>query len=342
MEEIAPLKPTADVPEVQRGDWFSIPDGDELSEYLSDTLWELPDLTQRWQFARLSHAAYLYREVGTGWTVVAKFYAVKTSSNAQRYASRELDLTLGANNKLANEGRFRVVKPLAVWRGVLFLEYVDGLTLEDEIAVRRSRPGILSDRLVKIGEFLAGLHAVVDPQDYEIPAFDGKLSYAHEIIDNLARHGVLQDDPVTREGLDRLIDRWDRFAPMREFKPALSHGDATTSNFIYPWEGGMVAIDWERSAPADPAADLGRLKAEVMHSLKEHGGSAAEALPFLERLQAVYLSALPADYNFRDLELRVPFYQALSTLRIARNGWVSRLHRTALVAQASALLSSLS
>jgi hypothetical protein len=35
---------------------------------------------------------------------------------------------------------------------------------------------------------------------------------------------------------------------------------------------------------------------------------------------------------------RARFYQASSTLRIARNGWVPRLARTALVAQAMALL----
>ena len=36
---------------------------------------------------------------------------------------------------------------------------------------------------------------------------------------------------------------------------------------------------------------------------------------------------------------RARFFQASSTLRIARNGWVSRLDRMGLVAQALALLS---
>ena len=45
---------------------------------------------------------------------------------------------------------------------------------------------------------------------------------------------------------------------MGDFTPAFTHGDATTSNFVFPWDGGVVAIDWERFAVADPAADVGR------------------------------------------------------------------------------------
>jgi hypothetical protein len=37
---------------------------------------------------------------------------------------------------------------------------------------------------------------------------------------------------------------------------------------------------------------------------------------------------------------RARFYQASSTLRIARNGWLSRLERSALVVEGMALLDS--
>ena len=109
--------------------------------------------------------------------------------------------------------------------------------------------------------------------------------------------------------------------------------------FIFPWEGGVVAIDWERAKFADPASDLGRMMAEISHSIKQHGGSAVEAQPFVFSLAQAYCQALSGDWDKNALLDRARFYQALSTARIARNGWVSRLDRTALVAQAMALLS---
>jgi len=101
---------------------------------------------------------------------------------------------------------------------------------------------------------------------------------------------------------------------------------------------GVIAIDWERAGPGDPAADLGRLIAEVTHSVVQHGGSAAEAAAYIDPLCRAYTLALPDEWGGKALQERARFYQAISTLRMARNGWLSRLHRTALVARAMALL----
>ena len=49
--------------------------------------------------------------------------------------------------------------------------------------------------------------------------------------------------------------------------------------------------------------------------------------------------ALNSNWNTELLVYRARFYQATSTLRIARNGWLSRLDRLALILQAFALLS---
>ncbi|MCZ7544814.1 MAG: phosphotransferase [Anaerolineae bacterium] len=134
------------------------------------------------------------------------------------------------------------------------------------------------------------------------------------------------------------MDRWAARPEMRAFTPAFIHGDATTANFIFPWGGGVVGIDWERFKTADPAADLGRLMAEVAHSIKQHGGSVAEAVPDVQHVVDSYCRLLPPGWDADALVERARFYRAASTLRIARNGWVPRLDRTALVAQASALL----
>jgi thiamine kinase-like enzyme len=332
------IEPPADVPEIQRGDWLALPLPDTVAEYLAGQHWDQPTSPVSWEVARLSGAAYVYREKTTGWAVVVKFYTVKTGESAERYASRELACTQRASAAGLGEGTVRAVRPLAAWRGALLLEYVDGLTLEDIIAVRRSRPGTLAKSLEGTARLLATLHTHIS-QPEASPQFQSALSYAHELVGDLVRWGVLESDPVVRDGLKRSIDAWAGRSAMDGYTPTLTHGDATTANFIFPWTGEVVAVDWERLHVADPAADLGRLMAEVAHSIKQHGGSVAEALPFVQRLATAYSQALPTGTDVEALMERARFYQASSTLRIARNGWVSRLDRMGLVAHALALLS---
>ena len=125
---------------------------------------------------------------------------------------------------------------------------------------------------------------------------------------------------------------------MDEFHPVPMHGDTTTSNFVYPWLGGIVAIDWERAGYADPAFDLGRLQAEVAHSIDHHGGDMAEAAAFADYVRKVYTKSMGSTGSLDALLNRARFYQASSSLRIARNGWVPRKDRLRLVGQAFALL----
>jgi aminoglycoside phosphotransferase (APT) family kinase protein len=230
-----------------------------------------------------------------------------------------------------------VVEPLALWRGVLFLEYVKGLRLEDVIAVRQSQPGDLTDSLERAVQFLTKFHVHGVQPDVE-PDFESSVRYAHDVVRQLSRYGVLQDYPIARDGVTRLIDRWAANSTMKGFVPTLTHGDTTTTNFVFPGHGGVVVVDWERLRLGDPAFDLGRLMAETTHSIDQHGGSVAEAEPFVRFIADTYRYALPASWDGDGLLKRARFYRASSTLRIARNGWVSRLDRTALVAQAMALL----
>ncbi len=332
-----PLEPPSSLPHIQRGVWCALPPDDPVVGCLADHFWDRPEPPQGWEVARLSSAAYLYREVKTAWAVVAKFYAVKTHGSAQRHARREFDCTQQARGVGLDVGEVRAPVPLGARQGVLFLEYVDGLTLEGLIAVRRSRPGTLLPGLEQAARLLARLHTHGLRPD-AAPDFDAAADYAHALIGDLTRHGVLEDDPITGAGLASQVERWRARPAMRQYVPTLNHGDATTSNFVFPWEGGVVAIDWERLEVADPAADLGRLMAEVLHSIKQHGGSVAEAVPDVEHLRDAYSRAVPGHWDVAALVERARFYQASSLLRIARNGWVSRLDRTALVAQALALL----
>ncbi len=334
---LPPLEPPADVPEIQRGSWLGLPAEDPVSRYVAETLWCRPRSPTSWEMARLSHAAYIYRESSSGWGVVAKFYGVKAGSSAHRHAARELDSIRRVEAAGVSDGSGRAVRPLGLWRGILFLEYVRGLRLEDVIAVRRSCPGGLADALVSAGEFLSSLHRhSVQP---EVRAdFESSVGYIRGVVEELAKHGVLQDDPIAADGIARLIDRWAVAPTMKDFIPSLVHGDTTTTNFIFPEQDGVVVVDWERLGTGDPAFDLGRLMAEITHSINQHGGSVAEAKPFVNHVVDAYLGDLPAEWDGDALVDRARFYRASSTLRIARNGWVSRLDRTALVVQAMALL----
>ncbi|MBN1966952.1 MAG: aminoglycoside phosphotransferase family protein [Anaerolineae bacterium] len=336
--DLAPsLEPPIDLPEIQRGVWCPLPASDPVAAHLTSHYWDKPEPPAAWEVARLSQAVYLYRETRTHHAVVTKFYSIKTRDAAERHARQELELTQQARAAELAEGSIRALQPLGVFQGVLLLEYVNGLTLQDVIAVRRHRPGTLLPALQQAGELLATLHRHAIRPDAS-PDFATPLHKTRGYIETLVKFGVLADDPLIGAGLGRLIDRWDAKPVMRAYAPALTHGDATTTNFVYPWEGGVVGIDWERLQPGDPAADLGRLLAEVTHSITQHGGNVAEALPDIEYLADAYYRALPGDWDQAALSERARFYQAASTLRIARNGWVSRLDRTALVAQALALL----
>ena len=331
------LKPPAATDEKNR-DWFSIPVSDQVTEHITAILWNQEIPPENWQAARLSAAAYIYREKTTNWKVVAKFYTSKTGNDVVRHSENEFQATQRAWEYLDSDQYFRSVQPLGVWGGVLFLEFLNGLTLEDKIAIRQSQPGELISSLNNAGKLLSRLHNV-NNQKRSTSDFGLAADYSYKLIDNLAKHGVLQGQPDVQCGLIRLIEKWANSRLMWDFLPTLNHGDATTTNLILPPEGGAVAIDWERSEFADPAADLGRLMAEVAHSVNQFGGDFSEGVFFAAALAAAYCKEVNSKTNLDNLMRRSRFYQAASTLRIARNGWLHQKDRLALVLQAFSLLS---
>jgi hypothetical protein len=81
------------------------------------------------------------------------------------------------------------------------------------------------------------------------------------------------------------------------------------------------------------------LIAEIIHSVNQNGGDFTEGLAFSNHSIAAYCSEVSSKWESESLMYRVRFYQATSSLRIARNGWLSRMDRMALVIHAIALLS---
>jgi aminoglycoside phosphotransferase (APT) family kinase protein len=256
---------------------------------------------------------------------------------AGHYALRELESTQRAARAIKTLANGRAPRIFDCTQATLFLEYVEGLTLADYIAVRRSRPGLLPAALQQTGLLLAALHTGCAEPDRP-PAFEWALNDARKYTHELFEHGVLEGNRLVYDGILRMLDRWEDARDLAAFEAAYVHGDATTSNFVFPDDDQLVAIDWERMHVADPALDLGRLMAEIGHSVSQHGGTAGEAEALITELQAAYQSALPAEWDRAGLAHRAVYYRATSILRIARNGWIPRQHRLELIAQAMALL----
>jgi len=328
------------IPEEKRGaNWLPLPASDPITDYITATFLDKKLAPGSWQVARLSRSAYLYRDVESGWQIVVKFHTAKTGKDALRHAEREYLLTRQVWESLDSNNDFQPAQPMGLWNGALFLKFVEGYTLEDKIAIRSSQPGELHHALEAIAVFFAKLHGS-SSKPKSTSDFGQAADYAYKLVDNLAKHGVLKNRPSIQNGLGNLIEKWVGNPIMWDYNATEIHGDATSSNFIFTPKGGVVAIDWERSEKADPAADLGRLMAEITHSISQHGGDFAEGRIFANYLLSTYCDVLDSHWEKDSLMFRSKFYQATSTLRIARNGWVSRQDRLALVLQAFALLSS--
>ena len=329
-------------PQISKGeltrDWFSLEQTDLVIEHIEAAFWDQEITPANWLVARLSPAVYVYREEATGWKIIAKFHVPKTGKDAIYHAEREFGVTQRAWEYLSSDRNCRSVQPVASQKGVLFLEYVEGFTLEDQIAIRRSQPGKLFHSLEAIGKLMSKLHTESSEKKSGID-FGSAVTYAYKVLDNLVKYGVLQNHPSVQEGMQCLIERWKNDQEMWDCRIALNHGDATSSNFVFPREGGVIAIDWERSEFADPAADVGRLMAEVTHAINQHGGDFSEGHIYAQEFGEAYCRFLPEKWDRKALLNRAKFYEAISTLRIARNGWLSRKDRLALVLQGFALLS---
>lgn len=341
------LRPPSHVSDGNR--WYDVSRSDPVARYLAEHAEafspapESPPHAHRvtalsghdWQVTRLLGAAYVYRSARRRVRVVAKFYSTKTDVTPEIHAERELAAVELARRTLGRA----VVAPVAHWRGVLLMPFVPGLTLENLIAVRRTRAGELDAGLGEIAELLARLHERTLERDSR-PDFGAALDAGQRFVDHLACHGPLTSDPLLHRAIDRLLSRWGARSSMSDFVPVFVHGDPTTGNFIVSPQGTAIALDWERATLADPAHDLGRVAAEVIHSIAQNDGTVAEALPIVERLTNRYCAALPASFGCDALRSRAGYYQAISCLRIARNAW-SAPRRIDLIAQAIALLSEI-
>jgi aminoglycoside phosphotransferase (APT) family kinase protein len=123
------------------------------------------------------------------------------------------------------------------------------------------------------------------------------------------------------------IRQWCASPVPRHADRSLTHGDATTTNFICH-EDRLVVIDLERSRYRDPVYDLGMMAGELFGAAMNAKSDPYRADRHIHRLYERYAS------NFRDprgtfdrLTARNPLYMANSLLRMSRNDYFSVDHR---------------
>lgn len=333
-----PIPPPEELIQANSSQWIPLQGSHPLIAYLNSIMLGKKVGQGNWQGARYSRSVYLYQEPSLEFKLIVKFYDQKTGKEAARYAERELEKINRVRSAGLDSGKLRAIRALATWRGVLLLEYVSGLTLGDVIAVRRSQPGLLESSLAAAADLLAKLHS--RSIELEIPLHPDKpIEDALKYTAGLEKYGVIKDEPTIGAAIHKLISSWRLKPVMSRFTPALCHGDATTTNFIFPDQGQVVGIDWERLKVSDPATDIGRLLAEINHSLDQFGESRPEIAALEQLLLNEYSDRAALAGDADEFRQRALFHQASSTLRIARNGWISRMDRMALITRAMAMLS---
>lgn len=318
----------------------TLPWGDPLQEVLRsrvfvgvrDPVFHVEAISDR-------HRVYRYHEERSRLAVVAKFVGLDEPDAAKR------ERILGEYGNLVTLRRMgfadrphRVVRPLGREESIglaVIEENVRGPDLDHFLrlaAAGQARP--LRHALRGLAAFLASLHRCSHTgrrADLGHPA-----GYVGGLVGTLLRQGVV-DAGQARRTL-HLRDRWLGRSRMRAGE-TIVHGDATPTNFLFCDGGDVVAIDLERMRLADPAWDAGMVCAELKHAFIWRTGNGWAAEPFIRVFLDRYAAAFPEPRRaFRELTRRLPFFMALTELRIARNGWLGWDTRRRLAREARACL----
>jgi len=285
------------------------------------------------------HLVYRYREERSRLAVVGKFVRLDEPDAGKRerilgeYGNLVALQTLGFSNR-----PHRVVRPLGHEESIglaVVEENVHGRDLDHFLRLAADGAAEpLRHALRGLAAFLASLHrSTATGRGADL---DHASRYADRLLDKLRRQGVL--DARAARDLARRRDRWLGRSRMRAGE-AIVHGDATPTNFIFGDGGEVVAIDLERMNRADPAWDLGMVCGELRHTFLWRTGDAWAAEPFIRVFLERYAAAFSdREGTFRAVTRRLPFYMALTQLRIARNEWLSWAHRLRLADEARACL----
>lgn len=317
-----------------------LPRHDPLQEVLRSRVFaDVPDPVFQVEAISNCHQVYRYREQRTGLSVVGKFVRLDEPDDAKRARILGEYGNLVALRELGFAHRpHRIVRPLGREESIglaVVEENVGGRDLDHFLLRAAGGDGEPLHRAVgSLAAFLAALHrSSATGRDADL----GHLAwYSDRVIGKLLRQEVL--DMGAAHELWRLRDRWLGRSRMRAGE-TIVHGDATPTNFLFGEGDEVVAIDLERMKHADPAWDLGMVCGEIKHAFLWRTGNGWAAEPYIRAFLESYAGAFPdREGTFRAVTRRLPFFMALTELRIARNGWLVRQQRLRLAREARACL----
>jgi aminoglycoside phosphotransferase (APT) family kinase protein len=310
---------------------------DPLYEVLADRV--VPEVKRPvFHVERLSAPGlvYRYREAQTRRTIVAKFFdprdpdegRVRRRKNEYRNLIRLRYLGLNMHphyvvNPFCREERIG----LAVAE-----EFVGGHDLDHYLHLAAHDEGDLGLResLGRLADFLYRLHSR-SARTTTAP-LDEVGAYFAWVVGELQRQGLITTERVS-EYL-RLRDLW-LVQPLMQVQATTVHGDATPTNFLFPNGDDVVAIDLERMKDADRVLDVGMVCGEIKHAFLWRTGRLDASEPFIRHFLDRYAAHFPSpEDGFREITRRVPFYMALTELRIARNLWLDWPYRKELAREA--------
>lgn len=319
--------------------------GDPLYEYFLNSIipqMGIPFSDTAWKVFRFddSKDVYLYEEKNSGIRLVGKFFKPRDPSLGKRIGETEFNNLLFLRHMGFSSAPHYVVRPFGFnpdINSVLVTEYLYGESLSSLItsALAEGRPSRLFRKLTGLGHFFATLH---NRTAGEFPVnFDEAASIADRFVETLTRRWKMSLPDAHK--LHHQISLWRGRSCMWEDRGVLVHGDATPSNILFGRGRDVMVIDLERMKWADRVFDLGCICGELKHFFFRYTGNPLAAEPLIGHFLWEYSCHFPdRDAAFRAITRRLPFYMALTLLRIARNSWVDSDYRKRLIREARQVL----
>jgi aminoglycoside phosphotransferase (APT) family kinase protein len=284
---------------------------------------------------------YKYSEQNSGLAVVCKFFD-PNDSNRERLArlKGEYDNLLRIRGFGFDSAPFYVVRPITKEESIglaVVEEYIKGKDLDYYLkkAVFQSDEAPLYDRLTLLASFLWEMHRRTQTDTYNNG--EASIHYIYSLIDYLSLHNVIEHREVV--GFKQAVDKWVYRGILKGARDVIIHGDATPTNFIFTPNGTLAAIDMERSRYGDAAYDIGMICGELKHAFFWRVGDPLRAEPFIGHFLREYTKhSEEPKVEFRRLSMRIPFYMALTELRVARNLYLDWGYRKRLTEEARSCL----
>jgi hypothetical protein len=289
-----------------------------------------------------SHWVFLFSEETSEQRVIAKYCFLPESLRNRNLAliEKEYDQMLFLRGLGFNGFPCRVARPLGNKNHLplgLVQEWEAGRNLDYFLqqAIYQADGAPLFARLAQLAFFLAGLHRKT--QNGLSVEWQPVQTYYQKVLTQLSEEGLVSTAGV--KIFSWLIDQWRKRLAGRQTLQVLVHGDATPTNFIFPSEQELVALDLERVKYSDRVWDLGMVCGEIKHAFlwRRRDGSGAE--PFIRHFLRGYASFFPEpEKMFCRICRVIPFIMAATELRIARNAYLDRPYRRYLIREAKECL----